>query len=140
MRALQRLVVLTSRTPLRRVWALAYGLLARAFAGLLSGPRSGATVYARGSLAAGDPVFGLADVDLTVVVPSDRARVLARWDRVPSFLRETLLDKPHVLERREFLERGDGPIYFGGTSHADIVRLHERPGLYGRAEIGRAHV
>jgi predicted nucleotidyltransferase len=82
----QRAAVRTARGPLRPLWALAYRLTARAAAAYIRATEPGATVYVRGSLATGEPLYGVSDIDLAIVVPAEfgrpgqpRRRIHDRW-------------------------------------------------------------
>src|SRR4051812_5674065 len=77
---MHRLMTRTSRGPLRRLWSLAYAALTRTVV-LWIGRGEHPTTYLRGGLASGDVLYGLADVDLALVVESreSRDRVMGRW-------------------------------------------------------------
>src|SRR5687768_13830806 len=86
-RYLQRLALLTQRGPLRPAWAAAYWLAARLYGRYLVRGVPGASVYVSGSLAQGDPIYGLADIDPKVVLAADthgrgdaRARIRGRGE------------------------------------------------------------
>jgi hypothetical protein len=70
----QRVMLRTERGPLRPVWAACYELLARAVAAYVRRGCRQASVYVRGSLAGGEPVYGLSDIDMIVVAPTDPGR------------------------------------------------------------------
>jgi hypothetical protein len=76
---LGRAALRTERGPLRPLWRLAYAAALRGMARLLRAS-PGDAVYLRGSVAEGDHVYGLSDLDLYAVV-SDRARIEARLSR-----------------------------------------------------------
>ena len=87
--AFHRFVLRTSSSPLRSVWWLLHELALRLLGWLLRLGIPGATAYASGSFGSGEPVYGLSDLDLVIVVPDDprgpgrtRARVLERWRRL----------------------------------------------------------
>lgn len=148
--AVHRVLLRTARTPLARLWALAYRLTARAYAAyLLRGERGSA--YLRGSIGTADWLPGLADVDLAVVLDGDPAgpgiapvRAAARWQalrrRVPAA--DLVLDYPLLLARDQLdwlagrsALTPDGDAGFAGPRHSDdAVRLLERPGLYGTTD------
>jgi predicted nucleotidyltransferase len=74
---------------MRRLWAAAYEAIARAVAVYLCAAVPASTAYLRGGMASGDLVYGLSDIDLLVVTPSDvdrpgaRRRITrARWQSV----------------------------------------------------------
>ena len=66
--ALRRFMLRTARSPLKLLWAGLYAAVARAVA-LIVAPRAHARtdVYLRGSLASGEPLYGLSDIDLVAV-------------------------------------------------------------------------
>lgn len=121
--------------------------MARAWAAYLARRERDASAYVRGSIAAGDVLPGLSDVDVALVLAEDEAgpgrareRVAARWTRLRRAFRLTdlLLDYPLMLEEPELREVVSSsapthprPIYLGGAFVQDKVRLLERPGLYG---------
>jgi hypothetical protein len=110
-----------------------------------------------GSLAGGQPQYGLADIDPKVLLASDghgcdlaRDLIRRRWDRVSRRMPAVagaLLDTPIVLEERDMSDAAAGSVfsyglghkrraacdavYFGPGSDRDRIGLHERPGLYG---------
>jgi hypothetical protein len=155
--ALHRGMVRSNRTPLRRIWALAYRLMAWAVCAYVARGEGGAATYLRGSVAVGDFVPGLSDVD-TVVVFADgpgaeavcrRARL--RWERL-SRLAPSLglvLDGPIAFTQTELRELAATSVltygldeettasgssaYFGAQASFDRLRQLERPGLYGAA-------
>lgn len=152
--AVHGVLLRTSRTPLARIWALAYRAIAWAYAAYLTrGGRSAAT-YVRGSLGTQDWLPGLSDVDIAVVLPQDpagpglaRERATERWQRPRRAfpLIDLLFDYPLILEERELREvagssaltqglNGAGPpraSYFGDGASPGRTRMLERPGLYG---------
>src|SRR4051794_10593616 len=77
LRSVQRLMLRTDRGPMRAVWRVAYLAAARAYAAYVTRGERGATTYLRGTLATGEALPGLADIDVEVVVdgPGPRARV-----------------------------------------------------------------
>ena len=107
--ALQRGVVRSSRSPLGRIWALAYRLMARAVCAYVARGQRNATRYVRGSVAAGDFVPGISDVDTVVVFPDGPSaeaacrRARLRWERLrrlaPSL--GLVLDGPIAFTRTE---------------------------------------
>ncbi len=152
----QRVMLRTARTPLGRVWALAYAATIRALAAYLARRRPGAAVYVCGSLGTGEPAYGVSDIDIVVTVPDgepsgdERAAVLERWSRLTRRLPvlDALVDISVYEEsalREAFsattltygLERRNGEarsLYFGPRARAGSVALHEGPGLYGPTE------
>lgn len=128
----------TARSPLRPLWALVYGALARAVAlGLGRGETSAA--YMRAGF--GDFVYGLSDLDMAIVVPdrAARRRVMDRWGRACRafpWLRE-IFDVAAYAD--DVLEEAaaattftcDGAVYFGRAPVHDESSLRERPRVYG---------
>ncbi|MDQ5821670.1 MAG: hypothetical protein M3540_09530 [Actinomycetota bacterium] len=76
---LGRVALRTERGSLRPLWRLSYAVALRAMTRLLRSS-SADTVYLRGSVAEGDHVYGLSDLDLYAVV-TDRARIERRVRR-----------------------------------------------------------
>jgi predicted nucleotidyltransferase len=146
--AVHRTLLRTARTPLAVLWALAYRAATRVYAAYLVRGERGAAAYLRGSVGTGDWLPGLADVDVAVVLAGDpavpgaaRERVAGRWQALRGAVppADLLLDYPLVLEQDELrrlagrsaLTGGPTPGYFGPGTSADVVRMLERPGLYG---------
>jgi nucleotidyltransferase-like protein len=144
---IHRVLLRTARPPLDRLWALAYRLVARAWVAYLARGEPNASAYVRGSIAAGDALPGLSDVDVALVLPEDQAgagrareRATARWLRLRRAFRLTdlLLDYPLILEEPELREvvgssapTHPRPTYLGAAFVQDKARMLERPGLYG---------
>jgi hypothetical protein len=143
---------------MRHLWGLAYEALARGYAALLTGADRHATAYVTRGFGHETPLYGISDVDLAVVIRADpdcpgraRQRVLDRYERLRALLPAvcaTILDVPLVLEsddltaatasvltyRLDSAREQDSQtqaVYFGASSHADRLRLQERPGLRG---------
>lgn len=155
--ALQRLVVRTQAGPLRPLWALCYAVALRALVGAVRRGEPAVAVYVQGSLGARGAIYGLSDIDLSIVTPADagapgaartrmreRAQHVAR--RLPGRLKELLFSR--VYEQEDLDGPGPGPVfvyepdrdprggpaqglYFGPQYNWDRVALHERPGVYG---------
>ena len=93
-RAVQRFVLRTSDSPLRVLWRLAVEALLRLVAAIVRRGIPGAAAYATGSVGSGgEPVYGVSDLDLVIVVPDDpagpgrnRYRVIDRWSRLSGAL------------------------------------------------------
>jgi hypothetical protein len=144
----------TARTPLRRVWRLAYRAAVWLAVAYLTAGRRRASAYARGSVGGEDFLPGLSDIDVAIVVAPHRAgegiardRTAERWERlrrvVPAFAR--LLDYPRIYEEGDLpglmgrsaptygLDEPDGEraALFGPDAVTDRVRMLERPGLHG---------
>src|SRR5947209_13253634 len=115
-RLAQRLILRTSRGPLRRLWRLAYECVAWCAATWLRGTDAATTVYVTRSVGAEMPLYGVSDVDLAVVVPADpgrpgcaRRRILRRHERLRAVLPRLIgraLDLPLVVEAPELEEIG----------------------------------
>lgn len=85
----RRGMVRTGDGRLRSIWRAAYRAVARGVSAYLRAGRRGASVYAIGSLGGPDAVYGISDIDLTVVVPTGPGRpgeardaVNRRWERL----------------------------------------------------------
>jgi hypothetical protein len=154
----QRLVLRTARTPLGRLWTLAYWGIARVVVTYLAWGDRGAAMYVRGGLGADDLLPGLSDVDVAVVLTPDpagpglaRERARRRWQELHRALplAGLLLDKkPRIYEDSDlgdfagtsaltFGLNGPGEPasrragYFGQDASRDTIRMLERPGLHG---------
>jgi hypothetical protein len=153
--AIHRLMLATARNPLRRIWACAYQLTARAVTGYLTWGRASTSAYVRGGLAAGDFLPGVSDVDTAIVVGEDPAdegaadRARRRRQRLFRLLpaAELLVEGPMVYDAGALRELvGTSALTFGLDDHAnrggpsagyfgrhatfDWLRTLERPGLY----------
>lgn len=153
-----RLVLRTSRGPLRSVWALAYLLLTRAYVFYVVRGERQPTAYLRGGMVSADPIYGLSDVDLAFVLSADlerqgaaRERVRQRSEKVSRALPRLgqLFDTPFVFEDSDLhaaaspiltyqLESGPGggaarsaSAYHGPSNDPDRLRLQMRPELSG---------
>lgn len=132
-RVLQRFVLRTSRSPLRAIWRVAHAGLWRAVGARLVHGLDGASVFLTGSFASGDPVYGLSDIDLVIVVLDQRDRVVVRrrWQalcRAAPILRGLL---PHVsiyveAEMREALS-APYPTYGLGKPERSAAFLGQNP-------------
>jgi hypothetical protein len=79
----------TGRGRLRPFWSLVHEAVLRAVAGCLRREQTGAAAYASGSFGSGEPLYGISDVDLVLVLPGDpsrpgavRAGARRRWERI----------------------------------------------------------
>ena len=151
--AAQRLMLRTERTRMRTLWERvhesAIRLVARAFA-----RTSGASVYVKGSFGLGDPVYGVSDIDLVIVVPSARdpvadaravANVKRRWSKIVRLFpplhelfhifvydSQSLRDAVSAPCFTFGLDRQPPPAGFLGPKPlADEMGLQERPELHG---------
>ena len=143
--ALQRLVLRSAATPLRRIWGVVYAAAARAAGFLLARGVPGASIYIRQGAAGGELLPGMSDIDLAIVTPADSERVRRRWNvlhtRVPSI--DRLLDRPLIFDDDELtavasgcaltfgLGRGEA-AYFGEKPSVDWTRTLEHPGIDGQ--------
>jgi hypothetical protein len=82
----RRFMLRTQRGPLRPLWALAYEVFLRSVAASIRRGRTG--VYVGGTFGAGEPVFGISDIDLIVVSDTCRSDLRRsakeRWRRLCS--------------------------------------------------------
>jgi hypothetical protein len=69
--ALQRLMLRTHRTPLAVVWRAIHAVFIGALVVHFRWRTRGAAVYLSGSFGTDEPVYGLSDVDLVVVTPTE---------------------------------------------------------------------
>ena len=143
----------TDHGPVRALWGLAYSAAARSYAAVVLRGEMG-TAYVRGTLASGEALHGIADVDVVIVVAPDpagpgvaRERVRRRCERVERalpVLGELVFDWPMVYEPGDLAAvaphttftygLGAAPAqasYFGPARDVDRIRLLERPELYG---------
>jgi hypothetical protein len=161
---IQRVMLRTERGPLRPLWAACYELLARAVATYVRRGCRLASVYVRGSLAGGEPVYGLSDIDMIVVAPADpgrpgaayaslRARDERLFRRFPvlwTVMRHSFVYEDSGLSEASSasaltygLDRAasDGSLdracYLGSQPVVDEMGLLERPGLAGVREWRR---
>jgi len=140
---LQRFVLRTRTSPLRHVYRALYGAVAGAAAAWMG--RGGSTVYLTGSLANGEPLYGLSDIDLIGVAPAggraQLARSVERMHRVVPLLAR-LAGDVYVYDQPEFAAAISSPFltyglgggraaFTGGHAAHDPAALLERPGLHG---------
>ena len=147
----QRLVVRSgARPPLSWAWRGVYEAAARAVAGYLV-LGTGAAAHVRGSLALGKTLPGVSDIDLIVVLPSERPelperRVRRRWRRLHAALPRALrplFEQPRIVHRDELEsttllhglpnEPGRNEIVASSREKRREFGGAERPGLYGPA-------
>lgn len=155
LRSVQRLMLRTSRGPARVVWRLAYRAAARGYAMYVTRGERGASTYLRGTLASGEAIPGLADIDVEVVLGGSedpaaaRTRVRARFRRVRRampVLGDLLFDWPNVFAESDLAAVASqttftygldqcppASAYLGRRVDAQITRLLERPELHGPA-------
>jgi hypothetical protein len=145
--AIQRLALRSGRARLgRRLWALAFRLLARTAGAYLTRGEPGASVYVRGG-AGEDFLPGLSDIDLAVVLAGDpggpgtaRERAARRWERLRRLPAASLvLDWPRIYEEAELRNlAGASALTYGldagglaSPASLDASRMLGRPGSYG---------
>jgi predicted nucleotidyltransferase len=159
-RAGQLLMLRTGRSPLGVVWRGLYALLTGALAWLLRRGHPERSVYVAGSFASGEPIYGLSDLDLTVVVPAAdkdpgeaRDHALSRWESLRRRLRipgemvqvgvfdESRLDSvPTTLTYGLDAAGGREPALYHGlaaTARSMGLTLLHSPGLAGPARSWR---
>ncbi len=131
------LMLRTERGALRSLWRLLYGGLVWALVRYLRLGGQEPTVFARGSFGAGEPVYGLSDVDLVVVVADGadgtgkaRERMEARlrrlWRVTPGASR---LFAVKVYEDTELLDAVDATVLMHGLRPSRAVaRVRARSG------------
>src|SRR5688572_32987478 len=86
---LSRAILRTGASPLRPLWWLLHAGVMSAIAAIMRRKRSDSAVYLKGSFAVGDPVYGISDIDMILVVPDhprwpgeNRERARRRWARL----------------------------------------------------------
>lgn len=143
---LQRFVLRTQGSGLRQIWKALYAGIAHGIA-LWMG-REGATIFLAGSLARGEPIYGLSDIDLVAVAPDQTARErLVRsaeqmYRAVPMLRR--LAAHVWLYDRMELEAVASSPFptygldgglaaFNGREAIPDPMGLLERPGLRGPA-------
>ncbi len=152
-RAVHRLLLRTSATRAGVLWVIVYRAVAFLWGAYLARGERNASIYAYGSLARGEVMPGLSDVDVAIVLAADPAgpglaaeRTSARWARLRRAVRATdlLFDYPMVLEEDELAQVAESSTltfgigwsdpgaatYFGPRVSHDRNRLLERPGVY----------
>jgi predicted nucleotidyltransferase len=151
--AAQRVLLRTDQTPMRALWRGAHEVAIRLVAASLA-RRSRASVFVKGSFGFGDPVYGVSDIDLVVVVPSaderaadaqSVAHVKRRWRRIVGLF-PPLNELFHIFvyDSRSLRDAASAPCltfgldqqppnaaFFGSRPLADEMGLQERPELYG---------
>lgn len=116
----QRLVIRTSFFPLVHLYGAAYALSVKVAALLLRRVDGVAAIYLRRGLAKGEAVYGLSDIDLSVIVEDGdgerndaKEKVRTVYDRLARFI-------PLF---------GDGDMELGVYSVAEVSRLYEDYGF-----------
>ena len=142
----RRLVQRSGRTAAgRAVGRAGYEAVARGLAAALAHAAPGVSIAAAGSLADGEIVPGVSDVDLVAVVPDDdaAAAVRARWVRLPKplaaglavYRSAELRDSATVLDAPAPATLEDSLLRRGRPRDAVYRRLH--PGLNGAGATWR---
>ncbi|MFN8187327.1 MAG: hypothetical protein U0R69_09625 [Gaiellales bacterium] len=152
---LRRLLVRCGGGVLRPVLVSCYGLVARGIGAYLRRGNAKAAVYATSSLATGELLPGVSDLDLAVVVPTAGPPGTAR--RALESRRDRLLRRVPGLARVAWvavyedgeLARAQTPclvqpagrrgetLFFGAEPLADDLKLGSRPGFPGRVHTWR---
>ena len=150
--ALRSLMLRTARSPLKPLWSGLYGAVARGVAVIVAPRRTQASVYLTGSLAGGEPVHGVSDIDLVAVAADagEARRVRRRFDGLSRALPPLRRLVPHFFtyDERGLARALAGPYPVNGLDDgrealvgpgapADEAGLLERPGLYGTLEWRR---
>ena len=156
MMLLQPLVLRTGRGRLRPIWAAAHSIAILVVHAWVGRTIAGREVYLKGGFGFGEPIYGVSDVDMIIVLAIDPAHPGAnretarrRWKRLCRllpplgklfqvfFYEDAEL---HELEAHTYLTYGLGdarddhntrPAFLGTRPPQDDVRLLDRPGLYG---------
>jgi hypothetical protein len=149
---LRAIVLRTARSPLKPLWRGLYAAIARGVALVVAPRRTRASVYLTGSLASGEPLYGLSDIDLVTVAADEgeSRRVRRRYEalcRALPPLRGLLPHFPTYDARTlasiltgSYLVNGlaDGrEVFFGADAIRDRTGLLERPGLHGTSQWRR---
>ena len=144
----------TARSPLKPLWAGLYALTVARAVALIVAPRRtrDETSTSRGSLASGEPLYGLSDIDLVAVtadesrIPTCKAKVRSAVPCAAAAARAgyALLDLrragPRPVLAGAYLVNGLGDgraVFLGPDAVGDEGGLLERPGLHGPAEWRR---
>ena len=152
---LRKLVVRSGGGVLRPVYVSVYELVARAVGAYVRRVNRDAAVYATSSLATGELVPGVSDLDIAVVAPagptpgSARRALEARRDRlwrlVPPLGRyvwvavyeEEELARAQTVSRRQPATADGETLFFGPKPLVDDLNLSSRPGFPGRVHTWR---
>jgi hypothetical protein len=126
-------MVRTDRGPARALWAASYRLFARLVAALVATRES--SVWLRGSVASGRPVYGLSDLDLILVAGDREAaeRARARWRRLTALFppaRDLVFFTTYERAALERLACGTCRTH-DPPPGPDELALASRPGLVG---------
>lgn len=150
--ALRSVMLRTARSPLRPLWSGLYGAVARGVAVIVAPRRTRASVYLTGSLAGGEPVYGVSDIDLVAVAvdAGEAQRVRRRFEALNRAFPPLRRLVPHFFtyDERGLARALAGPYPVNGLDEgrealvgpnapADEAGLLERPGLHGTPEWRR---
>jgi Nucleotidyltransferase domain len=150
--ALQRVMLRTARSPLKPLWAGLYALTARVVALIVAPRRARTNIYLTGSLAFGEPLYGLSDIDLVAVSTdeTESRRVRRRYEAlcrivsplgglIPHFWTYDARSLARVFAG-SYLVNGlaEGrAVFLGPDAVGDGAGLLLRPGLHGAPEWRR---
>jgi hypothetical protein len=156
--ALQPLVLRSGRGPLWRVWAVAHWLAIALVGAWVAPPTLGheVDVYLKGGFGLGQPIYGVSDIDMIIVLAHDpgrpaaqRAAAARRWRRLCAVLPPLIkLFQLWIYEDTELRELQDNTYltfglraagggaaapaaFLGSRPPHDDMRLLDHPGLYG---------
>lgn len=150
--ALQRVMLRTARSPLKPLWAGLYALTARVVALIVAPRRARTNIYLTGSLAFGEPLYGVSDIDLVAVSAdeTESRRVRRRYEALCRMLSPLRRVIPHfwTYDARglarvfagSYLVNGlaEGrAVFLGPDAVGDGAGLLQRPGLHGAPEWRR---
>ncbi len=152
---LRAVVLRTAQSRLRPLWRLLHAGVLHTAAVLVRWRRRGTAVYVKGSFAVDEPVYGVSDIDMIVVVPDHRARpgenrlqLRRRWERLcrATPLLRHLVQHFWIYEESELrevasatcltygldpgVESGERAAYLG-RAVADDMGLLDHPALCG---------
>ena len=149
---LQGIMLRTARSPLKPLWAGMYALIAWVVALIVAPRRKRTNVYLGGSMAVGEPLYGVSDIDL-VAVSVDEAEsrcVRRRYEALCRTFPPLRGLIPHFwtydarglarISSGSYLVNGlaDGrAVFLGSDALDDGAGLLQRPGLHGAPEWHR---
>ena len=142
----------TARSPLKPLWAGLYAVIARVVALIVAPRRTRTNVYLSGSVASGEPLYGLSDIDLVAVAgdEGEARRVRRRYEAlcralpplrglIPHFWTYDARGLARILAG-SYLVNGlsDGrAVFLAADAVGEEGGLLERPGLYGAPDWRR---
>ena len=144
--ALRGIMLRTARSPLKPLWAGLYAVIARLVALIVAPRRTRTNVYLSGSMASGEPLYGLSDIDLVAVAADEgeALRVRRRYEALCHALPPLRGLAPHfwTYDARglarvlagSYLVNGLGDeraVFLAADAVDDGGGLLERPGLHG---------